>query len=302
MSTTDHFRFGRIALAGRPNVGKSTLLNALLDYKLAIVAPKAQTTRQCIAGLLNWPDAQAMVYDTPGLNSRPERLLNRQLNQGAEHLLATMDHLYFVIEALKFGTADRYVLDRLRASGRPLSLVVNKIDRARPRERLLPFIASMANELPGSAVFLTAASRADGIAALRAAMREVLPAGEAQFDVDQLSDQPVRFLAAELIREQVMIATHQEVPHSTAVEIERFDESGAQVQVAALIQVERESQKGILIGADGARLKVIGSAAREALMDLLGRRVHLELWVRVQADWPDQPSALRRFGYMTALD
>ena len=291
-------RAGFVALVGRPNVGKSTLLNALLAHKLSIVTPKPQTTRHRMLGILNRPGAQLALVDTPGLHEGERRMLNRYMNRSAASSLADADLVAFVVEALRFTDEDARVLERIRNAGRPAVLIVNKADRARPRERLLPFIEELARRHPFVAVVPVSALKGDNLAALPEVLAAHLPESPPLFPPEQLTDRSDRFRAAELIREQLTLRLREELPYGLAVEIERVDETpDDRLEIGAVIWVERDGQKAIVIGEGGAQLKEVGRAARLALNWLYGRRVHLELWVKVKENWADNANALRAFGY-----
>lgn len=290
------FRAGFAALVGRPNVGKSTLLNALVGQKISIVTPRPQTTRHRIVGLVNRPAAQIAFVDTPGLHFGGQRALNRAMNRAAAAALVDADLVVFVVEALRWTPEDEAVMQRIRDSGRPALAVINKVDKARPRERLLPFIAELAARHPFSAVVPVSAQRGDALEPLVAAIAALLPESPQLFDERDLTDRDLRFRIAEIVREKLTLELNQEVPYGIAVEVEKMAEEEGRQIVHAVIWVDREGQKPIVIGAGGARLKRVGSSARRELVALLGQRVHLELWVKVRENWADNSSALRSLG------
>ncbi|HUO94848.1 MAG TPA: GTPase Era [Steroidobacteraceae bacterium] len=295
---SDAHRAGFVALVGRPNVGKSTLLNALLERKLSIVTPRPQTTRHRIVGLLNRPGFQIALVDTPGLHAGQRRMLNVVMNRTAASSLADADLVAFVVEALRFTSEDERVLERIREAGRPAVLVVNKADRAQPRERLLPFIADISARFPFVEVVPLSALKHDNVSALPLALAKHLPQSPPLFPPDQVTDRSDRFRAAEIIREKLTLRLQQELPYGITVEIENIEETpDGRVAINAVIWVEREGQKAIVIGENGARLKEIGKSARLELNRLYGRRTHLELWVKVKDNWADSARALREFGY-----
>ena len=297
MSTGVH-RAGFVALVGRPNVGKSTLMNALLARKLSIVSPKPQTTRHRILGLLTRPDYQIALVDTPGLHVGARRMLNQYMNRTAASSLADADLVGFVVEALKFTDEDARVLDRIRSSGRNAVLIVNKVDRAHPRERLLPFIEKLAAQHPFLEVVPLSALKSDNVARLPDALAAHLPESPPLFPPEQLTDRSERFQAAEIIREKLTLRVQQELPYGLTVEIERVEPTeDGRLEIGAIIWVERPGQKKIVIGEGGALLKEIGRAARLDLNRLYGRRTHLELWVKVKENWADSANALKAFGY-----
>ena len=296
MSATPH-RFGSVALVGRPNVGKSTLLNALIGQKISIVSPKPQTTRHRILGILTRPQAQLVFLDTPGLHGGHGRQLNRAMNRAALAALAEADVVVLVTDARVFGDDDAAVLEQAVAAGRPVVLVLNKIDEMKPRSRLLPAIEALSRRHAFAAIVPVSATRGENLEGLLAEIERLLPEGPPAWPEDQVTDRSERFLAAEIVRERLMHALHDELPYGVSVEIERWEESEGRITINAVIWVEREPQRKIVIGEGGARIKGVGRAARLALNELLGRRVHLELWVKVRENWADSEQALRQFGY-----
>lgn len=293
---SDSSRAGFAALVGRPNVGKSTLLNALVGEKVSIVTPRPQTTRHRITGLVNRPGVQIAFVDTPGLHLGESRALNRAMNRAAAAALHDADIVVFVIEALRWTAEDEAVLTRLRDSGRPAIAVVSKADLAKPRERLLPFIESLSERHAFKAIVPVSARQQDNLEALIATLAEHLPESPALFSEDDRTDRDLTFRMAEIIREKLTLELNQEVPYGIAVEIEkRAVEEGREI-VHAVIWVDREGQKPIVIGAGGARLKRVGTSARREITTLLGRRCHLELWVKVRENWADSAQALRALG------
>jgi GTP-binding protein Era len=292
----DH-RFGRVALMGRPNVGKSTLLNALLGTRLSIVTPKAQTTRHRIAGIVTRPDAQVVFIDTPGLHQGGKRALNRQLNRIARQAPEEADVLVQVIDGLRWRDEDEDAWQVVSAHAAPCLLAVNKVDLVPDKSALLPFARKVADAHAFAGVHFLAARRGEGVPALLDDIVARLPSGAAEYAEDEFTDRSERFLAAELVREQLMLQLAAELPYATAVEIETFADEDGMARIAAVVWVERESQKGIVIGAGGERLKKIGSAARRGMERLFDRRVFLQLHVRVRESWSDDAAALRRLGY-----
>lgn len=292
----DH-RYGTVAIVGRPNVGKSTLLNALLGTRLSIVTPKPQTTRHRILGIVTRADAQVAFIDTPGLHEGGKRALNRQLNRIARQVPDEADLLVHVVEGIRNHDEDEAVRRLVGAQPAPCLLAVNKVDRLADKSVLLPFAQSMMQAHGYAAVHFIAARRGDGVPALLDDIVRRLPEAPAQFGEDEYTDRSERFLVAEFVREQLMLQLGEELPYATAVEIERYEDEPGITRIGAVIWVERDGQKGIVIGAGGAQLKKIGSAARRAMEQMLGRRVFLELWVRVRESWSDDVSALKQFGY-----
>jgi GTP-binding protein Era len=289
------FRSGFVALVGRPNVGKSTLLNALLGQKLSIVTSRPQTTRHRVLGISETPDGQIAFVETPGMHVGPKRALNRAMNRAAGAALGDADLAVFIVEALKWTDEDAMALERVVQSERPAIVVVNKVDRVRPRERLLPYIATLAQRAPFVAVVPVSALRADNLEALRTTILAALPEGERLFPAGQVTDRGERFRIAELIREKLTLELVEELPYGIAVEVENeATTDDGRVEVQAVIWVDREGQKPIVIGARGERLKRIGRAARLELNHLFGKRYHLTLWVKVRENWADDARALRQ--------
>lgn len=298
--TEVNFRAGFAALVGRPNVGKSTLLNALVGEKLSIVTPRPQTTRHRITGLVNRPGVQIAFVDTPGLHAGGKRALNRAMNRAAAAALVDADLVVFVVEALRWTEEDEAVMQRIIDAGRPAIAVVSKADLVRPREKLLPFIEELASRHPFRAIVPVSATRQENLDELIAVIGGQLPTSPALFDESDRTDRDLRFRITEIIREKLTLELNQEVPYGIAVEIERMErevgETGEREVIHAVIWVDREGQKPIVIGAAGARLKRVGSSSRREINTLLGRRCHLELWVKVRENWADNAQALRSLG------
>jgi len=291
------FRSGFVALVGRPNVGKSTLLNAFVGQKLSIVTPRPQTTRNRVIGLLQLSDAQIAFVDTPGLHLGQKRALNRAMNRTAAAALGDADLALLVLEALRWTDEDELVLERIRDTHRPVIAVVNKVDRVHPRERLLPYIAQLATRHEFRQIVPISARRGSHLDDLKRVIVAELPLGEAMFPADQVTDRSRDFRITETIREKLTLELVEELPYGIAVEIEQIEtREDGQLRVAAVIWVDREGHKPIVIGADGSRLKRIGRAARLELNHLLGGRFHLTLWVKVREDWADDVRALQQLG------
>ncbi len=294
---TARTRAGHAALLGRPNVGKSTLLNRLIGQKLSITAPKPQTTRHVISGIQTLPEAQIVYVDTPGLHRQNRRALNRYLNRAAASVLGYVEVVVFLIEALRWTEEDQEILRRLADYSGPVVLAVNKVDRVADKPRLLPFLQEMAGRRTFAEVVPLAALKGDNVAALEQVIVRLLPVGEFLFPADQITTISERFLAAELVREKLTRLLREELPYALTVEIERFVEEGRLARIHAVIWVERESQKGIVIGEGGATLREVGRQAREELERLFDRRIYLETWVKVREGWSDDERALRSLGY-----
>jgi len=289
-------RAGAVAIVGRPNVGKSTLLNRLVGQKISITSRRPQTTRHRILAILTRPDAQFVFVDTPGLQSRHASQLNRAMNRAAVQALEEVDVVLFVCEALQFGAQDRQVL-KLLPEGIPAVAAVSKVDLLKGREALLPFLARLAEAYPFRAIVPVSAKTGSQVEALLAEIAPLLPEGPPLYGEDELTDRSERFLAAELIREKLFRLLGEEVPYAAAVEIERFELDGGLRRIAAAIIVERPGHKPILIGKGGEKLKAIASQAREDMEKLFGGKVFLEVWVKVKRGWMDDPAALKRLGY-----
>jgi GTPase len=297
VSAAPVFRSGFAALVGRPNVGKSTLLNALIGQKLSIVTPRPQTTRHRILGVLTLPHAQIAFVDTPGLHRGAKRALNKAMNRTAAAALHEADLVVLVVEAGRWTGEDELVLEAIVRGKRPALAAVNKTDRIRPRERLLPYLAELGARYDFRAMVPVSALKEDNIVALRDAIIAQLPASPALFPDGELTDRNVSFRIGEMIREKLTLELNQEVPYGVAVEVEQLEEKeDGQLSVDAAIWVDREGQKPIVIGAKGERLKRVGRAARLALNGILGRRVHLNLWVKVRENWADNARALKELG------
>jgi GTP-binding protein Era len=296
MSAVTH-RCGFAALIGRPNVGKSTLLNALTGHKISIVSPKPQTTRHRVLGLVNLPEAQIAFVDTPGLHRQEGRALNRAMNRAAAAAALDADVIVYMVEALRFGDEDELALQRAREANRPIVAVVNKVDTVKPRDKLLPFLAQLAQRHAFADIVPVSALEPRDARRLAEVIAKQLPESPPLFPADQLTDRGESFRIAEIIREKLMAELNEEVPYGIAVEVEGTgEEADGQLVVSAVIWVDRAGQKPIVIGARGEKLKRVGSAARRELNELLGRRLHLNLWVKVREDWADNAQALRQLG------
>ena len=292
------FKSGFVSLIGRPNAGKSTLLNLLLGEKIAIISPKPQTTRNRILGIKNLPTGQIVFLDTPGVHS-PRTRLNQAMVKVALATLQEVDVVCFLIEADRPDNEENaLVLEDLKRVSKPVILVINKIDLV-SKGRLLPIMERYSQLRAFEQLIPISALLGDGVDILVAELFKILPQGPKFFPEDMITDLSERFLVAEFIREKVIQLTREEIPYSTAVEIEEFKERQEKnlIVIKAIIQVERESQKGILIGGKGRMLKEIGRLAREEIEAFLGVRVFLELWVKVEKNWREDPQALRRLGY-----
>jgi GTPase len=299
MSETPKFKSGFVSILGRPNAGKSTLLNSLLGQKLAIVAAKPQTTRTSIQGVLTEPHAQIVFLDTPGIH-KAESPLNRRMMQAVRAALDERDLLLYLADARRRPfDEDRHAIDMVQKAGAPTLLLLTKTDLVRDKRLLLPLIESYKEIFDFAGYVPISALKGDGLDTLRREIIDRLPEGPAYFPPGHVTDQPERFLASELIREKVLAVTHEEVPHSVLVTVDAWEEEGRLIRIYATIRVERNGQKGILIGAQGAMLKKIGTMARVEMEALFSRRIYLDLRVRVEARWREKPAFLNAMDWRT---
>jgi GTP-binding protein Era len=289
------FRCGSVAIVGRPNTGKSSLLNCLVGQKLAIVSPKAQTTRHLVRGVRTTGDCQYIFVDSPGFQTRHRDALHRTLNRRADEAAREADLVLFVVEAGRFDDADRAMLERI-TTGKVIA-VVNKIDRVKDAKSLLPFLDSLAKERDFAALVPVSARTGKNIDELLRVVRDALPEQPAIYPPDQLTDRDERFFAAEILREKLFRTLGEDLPYRCEVVIDSFKEEGALRRIEATILVERESQKPIVIGAKGAQLKRIASAARRDMERLFGGKVYLGTWVKVRSGWTEDERILRQLGY-----
>jgi GTP-binding protein Era len=296
-SASTDYRCGYVALVGRPNVGKSTLMNRVLGQKLSIVTAKPQTTRQRIAGIKTTAQGQIIYVDTPGIHLAAKSALNRYMNRIARASFQDVDLILFLIEADRWTREDEHVARSLEEVAVPVLLVVNKIDLVPDKTRLLTFLEKEVKTDRFNEVFMISAKSGNGIASLEKKVLDALPFSRPYYDEDMFTDRSERFLAAELIREQLMIRLHQELPYALTVEIEEFKRQEGLVRIGAIVWVERAGQKQIVIGKGGQVLKQVGTHARQALQQLLGEKVFLRCWVKVSKDWSDNVKALKQFGY-----
>ncbi len=290
-------RVGMVAVIGRPNVGKSTLVNALVGERVSITSRKPQTTRDRILGVRTDADAQYIFVDTPGFQRRHRSALNTRMNQAVTGALTDVDAIVLVIDAAGWTAADDTVVSLLPPASDRVILVLNKIDLIAQRERLLPLMATSMQRYPFHAIVPVSAERQRQLDDLLKEVRALLPEGMPLFDADQYTDRSARFLTAERIREKAYRLLGDELPYGVAVTIDRWDETDAGAEIIATLVVDRDSHKGIVIGKEGAKLREISRLARAEIQEMLGKSVHLEVWVRVRKGWSDDPSALRKLGY-----
>lgn len=298
MQENKSFKSGFVTIVGRPNVGKSTFLNNVIGQKIAIMSDKPQTTRNKVQGVYTTSDSQMIFIDTPGIH-KPKHKLGEFMLKVSKNALREVEAIMFMVNATqKLGAGDKFVMEMLKGTKTPVFLVVNKIDAVHPDE-LLEIIESYKTEFDFAEIVPISALQGNNVQQLLDTLKKYLPEGPQYYPADQVTDHPERFIIAELIREKVLHLTRDEVPHSVAVEIEKIakDENKDLVRINASIIVERDSQKGIVIGKRGALLKEIGTRSRKDIETLLGSKVYLELWVKVQKDWRDRASQLRDYGY-----
>lgn len=297
MTDTGEFRCGYVAIVGRPNVGKSTLLNHILGQKLAITSRKPQTTRHNLLGIKTEGNVQAIYVDTPGLHKQNDKALNRYMNKNAAAALKDVDVVIFVVDRTRWTEEDQMVLERVQFVRGPVLVAVNKADRLDDKTEMLPHLEWLAQQLPNAEIVPISALQGKNLDLLEKLVAERLPEGEHFFPEDQITDRSSRFLAAELVREKIMRQLGAELPYQITVEIEEFKQEGRILHIHALILVEREGQKKIIIGEKGERIKRIGQEARKDMEVLFDSKVMLNLWVKVKGGWSDDERALHSLGY-----
>jgi len=290
-------RCGYIAIVGRPNVGKSTLLNHLLGQKISITSRKPQTTRHQVVGIKTEQDVQLIFVDTPGLQKQAEKAINRYMNRAATTAIRDVDVIVFVVDRTAWTEEDELVLEQLRDSSIPVILVVNKVDLLADKAALLPHLEILSQKSDFAAILPISALRAHNVQPLQVEISRFIPVAPHLFHEDQITDRSQRFLAAEIVREKIMRQLGEELPYAMAVEIEEFSSEAGILHISALIFVERKGQKKILIGEKGARLRLIGTEARQDMELLFDSKVMLRLWVKVKSGWSDDERALRSLGY-----
>lgn len=288
---------GYVAVIGRPNVGKSTLMNQILGQKISIVTAKPQTTRHQIYGIHTDAPGQIVFIDTPGMHYSQGKALNRYMNRVAKAAVSDVDLILLLVDALRWTDDDEHALAALQGAKVPVFLVVNKVDKVPQKEKLLPFLQELSSKYLFERVFLVSASKEQGLDELINGIYEALPVGDAIFAEDEITNKSVRYLVTELIREKLMQRFHQEVPYSVAVDIESWREEPDIVHIHAIIWVERESQKAMLVGTGGEALKQVGIQARQDIQRLLDKKVNLKLWVKVKKAWADNDGLIQKMGY-----
>ncbi|MFC3717243.1 GTPase Era [Luteimonas soli] len=294
-------RAGQVAVIGRPNVGKSTLVNALVGAKVSIVSNRPQTTRHRLLGIATFPEGQLLLVDTPGIHrgegKQSSTAMHRMMNRAARGALEGVDTAVLVVEAGRWDEEDTLAFEALREAGVPVVLAVNQVDRIRDKTMLLPYLQKATEGRDFAAVHPVSALKRNGLEALVSALLALLPEQPALYGEDEITDKSQRFLAGELVREQLMRQLGAELPYATTVEIESFTVDGTMLRIGAVIWVERDGQKAIVIGKGGARLRDIGTKARQSMERLFDSKVFLETWVRVRAGWSDDEAALKTLGY-----
>ncbi|MYM26614.1 GTPase Era [Duganella sp. FT135W] len=295
-TSASNFRCGYIAIVGRPNVGKSTLMNTLIGAKVSITSRKAQTTRHRITGIQTYDDAQFIYVDTPGFQTRHANALNKTLNKTVTNTLISSDVILFVIEAGTFGPADQQVLDLLPTEV-PVILVINKSDRVKDKAALMPFAQQVASKFNFAAIVPVSAKLRFQLDGLEKELKNILPENEAIFGADDITDRSEKFMASEIVREKLFRFVGDELPYTSTVLIEKFEQEGELRRVFAAILVERDTHKSMIIGNKGARLKEVSTQARLDMEKLFGGPVYLEIWVKVKSGWADNEAGLRAYGY-----
>ncbi len=291
------YRFGYVAIVGRPNVGKSTLLNRILGQKVSIVTAKPQTTRQRLAGIKTTDKGQVVYVDTPGIHHSAKRALNRYMNRVAQASCRDVDLVMLLVEADKWTRQDDFVARVVRVTNVPVLLVLNKIDAVPDKASLLIRVEQYADTGEYDSILMISAKNGSGVGELERRIMQRLPFSRPFYDEDQFTDRSERFLAAEMIREQLTLRLHQELPYALTVQIEEFKREKGLLRIGAIIWVERDSQKQIAIGKKGIVLKQVGSKARIVLQELFAEKIFLRLWVKVSRDWSDNDKLIERFGY-----
>lgn len=291
------YKCGYVAIIGRPNVGKSTLLNHVLGLKLSITSRKPQTTRHQILGVKSVDEGQLIFVDTPGIHSGGNRAINRYMNRAASSVIHDVDVVLFLVQSLKWTDEDQLVLNKLKQVDAPVVLLVNKVDKVNDKDQLLPYISEVSKKYDFENVMPISALQGDNVQQLEDYLLTLLPENPPFFQNDEFTDRSTRFLVAEIIREKLVRELGNELPYQTTVEIERYKDEEKLTRINALILVETKGQKVIVIGDKGARLKSIGTKARKDIEALIDRKVFLQLWVKVKSGWSDSEASLKSLGY-----
>lgn len=295
-----HRRCGYVAIVGKPNVGKSTLLNGLIGTKISLVAGKPQTTRHNITGIYTETHSQIVFVDTPGIHLGAKSLLNQVLNNSALAALDNVDLVLFLVDKRSWRAEDEHILELIKTAAKPCLLCVNKVDELKDKKVLLPIIAALSQKADFAAVVPISARTGDNLGPLKLELIKRLPLADFLFDKEQISSRSDQFIITEMIREQLIRITEDELPYSIYVELEEFDENSELVSISATVWVERKSQRAIVIGKQGTRLKTVGVRARKSIERFLSKRIYLRLWVKQKSNWQDNPEVLSRFesGYI----
>ena len=288
---------GYVAVIGRPNVGKSTLINRIVGEKVSIVTAKPQTTRHQILAIHTASKGQILFIDTPGMHVGQKKALNKYMNRAAASAVLDVDLILFLVESMVWTKDDEQALKALQYTKTPVILVVNKSDLIKNKEKLLPFVHNLFQQYDFKEVYYTSASKGKGVGDLEEKIYQLLPESENFYQEDQLTDKSTKYLISELIREQLMLRLHQEIPYSITVEVESYKDKGTIIHIHALIWAEREIQKNMIIGKQGETLKKVGSLARREIESLVGKKVHLKLWARVKSAWANNERLLKQLGY-----
>jgi len=290
-------RCGYVAIIGRPNVGKSTLLNNIMGQKVSITSKKPQTTRHQLLGIKTTPTCQFLYVDTPGIHGKETRAINRYMNRSAKTVVRDVDVVVFVVDRMEWQDDDEIAAETVRRHKDHLIIAINKVDLVKDKQKLLPYLAILQSKFPGAELVPIAAEQGENVARLESLIETKLPPGAALFPDDQITDRSTRFMVAEILREKIMRQLGEEVPYSATIQIDSFKDSGKTIHIEAVVFVERDGQKAILIGKKGEKLKRIGSDARLDIEKLLQRKVMLNVWVKVKANWSDDDRALKSLGY-----
>lgn len=290
-------RCGYVAIVGRPNVGKSTLLNRLLSQKISITSSKPQTTRHHLLGIKTEGDAQILYVDTPGMHEKTHRAINRYMNRAARTVLVDVDAIIMVVDRTEWNRDDEMVAAIIDGTRCPVFVAINKVDLLKDKSALLPFLEKVQKRLPKAELIPMSATKGDNLEALEGLVNKALPTGPFMFPDDQITDRSERFLVSEVIREKMMRQLGDELPYALTIQLERFEDSGKTIHIDATTYVERDGQKAILIGKGGERIKRIGEDARGDIERMLERKVMLRLWVKVKSGWSDDERALKSLGY-----
>lgn len=294
--TNDLSRFGHIALIGRPNVGKSTLINQLVGRKIAAVVNKPQTTRYVTRGIVTHGPAQIVFFDTPGLHQHSNTLIHKSLNRAAESVFEEVDLIVMIVEACQWRDDDEHIMQRIKKHDVPCVLLANKVDTVGSKDKLLPWLTEVRNKYNFIDIVPVSARKRSDVDYLLSALSPFIPEGEHVFADDEITDRSLRFIVAEMVRETAMKLLRDELPHSVAVEIESYEHEDDLDRIHAVIWVSRAGHKGIVIGKQGGQLKAIGSQSRGIIERLVGRKVFLKLWVKVQEDWQNNERFIMKFG------